>query len=106
MDFTVVWTDPALATFEAAIRYLLDRNPPAAERVRLAILDRVGQLTQFPFLGPVYEPDPAGTRDRVRVVPHLLPCGRVRPTGRSADRLARLAIRTDVAGMRQVPVAL
>ena len=41
MDFAIVWTDPALADFESAVRYLLERNPSAAEALRIALLDHV-----------------------------------------------------------------
>ena len=60
MDLEVVWTDPALADFESAIRYLAERNPAAAEAVRLSILDHVATLARFPFIGPPYERDPTG----------------------------------------------
>src|SRR5262245_57986518 len=66
MDFTIVWTDPALTDFESAVRFILARNPSAAEASRVAILDHVELLTRFPFLGPVYERDQTGrTREIV-----------------------------------------
>lgn len=60
MDFAVIWTDPALVDFESAIRFLLERNPAAAESQRLAILDHVELLDRMPFMGSPYEPDRTG----------------------------------------------
>ena len=60
MDYSIVWTDPALADFEAAVRYVLERNPPAAEALRLAVLDHVDLLARLPFIGPRYERDQTG----------------------------------------------
>lgn len=60
MDCQVVWTEPALADFESAVRYLAERNPTAADAVRRSILDHVEALARFPFIGPVYDRDPTG----------------------------------------------
>jgi plasmid stabilization system protein ParE len=65
MDFTIIWSDPALADFEAVVRYVMERNPSAAESLRLAILDHVESLARLPFIGPVYDRDRTG---RVREI--------------------------------------
>lgn len=57
MDWEIVWTVTALSDLEAAVRYAARTSPAAAESVRLAILDSVGQLTRFPEIGAVYERD-------------------------------------------------
>jgi plasmid stabilization system protein ParE len=54
MDFTIVWTEPALESFESVIRYILEQNPSAAETLRIRILDHVELLARFPFIGPSY----------------------------------------------------
>ena len=60
MDFTVVWTEPALVDFELVIRCVFERNPTAAEGLRLSILDHTESLAKLPFIGPVYERDRTG----------------------------------------------
>jgi plasmid stabilization system protein ParE len=60
MDYAIVWTEPALIDFEAIVRFLFERNPQAAEALRVSILDHVDLLSRFPFIGPVYEQDRTG----------------------------------------------
>lgn len=60
MDWEIVWTEPALADFEAAVRSAAQRSASAAESLREAILASVGLLGRFPEIGPVYERDRLG----------------------------------------------
>jgi toxin ParE1/3/4 len=60
MDFEIIWTENALVDLESIVRYLLNRNPPAADIVRLSILDSIELLKRFPFIGPHYERDTTG----------------------------------------------
>ena len=66
MDWEVVWTEPALADLEAALRLALRHSPAAAESLRSDLLESVGLLARFPQIGPVYERDESGrTREIV-----------------------------------------
>jgi plasmid stabilization system protein ParE len=60
MDYSLFWTEPALAEFESIITYLADRSPQGAETVRAAILEHVELLRRFPEIGPVYERERSG----------------------------------------------
>jgi toxin ParE1/3/4 len=60
MDYEIVWTENALVDLESVVCYLLNRNPPAAEIVRLSILDSIEILKRFPYIGPKYERDTTG----------------------------------------------
>lgn len=55
MDFQIVWTEPALAEFEAAVRFAAANNASWAETLRGELLGTVATLGRFLFLGPVYE---------------------------------------------------
>lgn len=60
MDWEVVWTEPALEDFEAAVRSATQLSQAAAESLRQAVLDSVSLLTRFPEIGPIYERDRTG----------------------------------------------
>ena len=60
MDFEVIWTEPAAADLEAALRQVAERGPAEAEDLRVELLDSVEILARFPRIGPVYERDRAG----------------------------------------------
>ena len=96
MDFTVVWTDPALADFEAAVRFLLERNPSAAESLRLSVLDHVELLARFPFIGPPYERDRTGRAREIQ-------CGVYRIFYRVNEAEKRVEILTVWHGSRSEP---
>jgi plasmid stabilization system protein ParE len=72
VDFQVVWTDPALADFEAAVRYLAERSPSAAESVRQSILEHVELLARLPFIGPAYEQDRTGRAREIVCGPYRI----------------------------------
>jgi toxin ParE1/3/4 len=85
MDWTIVWTEPALSDFESAIQYLAQQSPSAAESLRLKILESVRLLSKFPEIGPIYERDKHGrTREIV--------CGRYRIFYRLANAQRRIEI--------------
>jgi plasmid stabilization system protein ParE len=66
MAWEIVWTEPALADFEFAVRYAARHSSAAAESLRLALLESVGLLALFPEIGPVYDRDESGrTREIV-----------------------------------------
>ena len=60
MDFEVIWTDPAVDDLEAALRYIAEQDPAAAESFRLELPESVEILARLPFIGPAYERDPSG----------------------------------------------
>ena len=60
MDHEIVWTENALIALEHIVRFLLNQDPPAADIVRLSIIDSVEVLKRFPFIGPQYERDTTG----------------------------------------------
>ncbi len=96
MDFQIVWTDPALTDFESAVRYLNERNPTAAESLRLAVLDHIEQLARFPFIGPLYERDQTG---RAREIG----CGAYRIFYRVIEAEKRVEVLTLWHGSRSEP---
>jgi plasmid stabilization system protein ParE len=53
MDFEIGWTEVAVEDFENAVRYIARQNESAAERFRLDMLESIGVLSRFPFLGPL-----------------------------------------------------
>jgi plasmid stabilization system protein ParE len=96
MGYEVVWTDPALAAFETAVRYIADRNPAAAERVRIDLLDAVERLALLPYSGSAYDSDPGGrTREVV--------CRVYRIFYRVDDMTRRVEILTVWHGARREP---
>ena len=60
MDFEIDWTAGALQDFEDAVLYVARHNVPAADQLRLDMLDSVETLARFPFIGPAYERDRSG----------------------------------------------
>jgi toxin ParE1/3/4 len=65
MDFKVTWSDEALADLKDICSYIARHNPDAALRMGNGILQHVGILAQFPFIGPAY---PRGTRGPLREI--------------------------------------
>ena len=65
MDHEVVWSEPALADLEAALRIAAAVDVAVAEKLRVELLGTVATLRRFPFLGPAYERDDTG---RVREI--------------------------------------
>ncbi|MGO9263032.1 MAG: type II toxin-antitoxin system RelE/ParE family toxin [Bryobacteraceae bacterium] len=51
MDFQVQISDPALADFEDILEYSWFNFPATAERFGNAILNHVGLLRDFPYIG-------------------------------------------------------
>ena len=96
MDLEIIWTEPALEAFESAVRYIAERNPTAAEKVRQSILDHVETLSRFPYIGPRYEHDPNGrTREIV--------CRPYRIFYRVEESVGRVEILTVWHSSRQEP---
>ena len=60
MDWTVVWSEFALANAEAAVRHLAEHSTRAAEDLRKALFEAVEILPFHPEIGPVYEADGSG----------------------------------------------
>lgn len=60
MDWEVVWTEPAVASLEEAVRAIASQSPAAAEALRTELLDSVEVLARLPHIGPLYERDRTG----------------------------------------------
>ena len=54
MDFKVVWSDEAIADLHKICSHIARDNPEAALRIGHSIVDHVGVLVSFPFIGPTY----------------------------------------------------
>jgi plasmid stabilization system protein ParE len=65
VDFEVAWTEAATADLQAITKYIAEHNSDAAERIALAIHQRVSLLRSVPLMGKVYS---RGGRPDVRVV--------------------------------------
>ena len=65
----VEWSDEALTDRAAIIDYLLPRNPHAAKRILLRLIDATTDLAMFPNIGREGEDD---TREWVVVHPYVL----------------------------------
>ena len=96
MDFEIIWTDRAVADFEAAIQYVASISVFEAEQVRLDLLNSVELLARFPYIGPLYERDRKGrTREIV--------CHRYRIFYRVTDKAKRVEVLTIWHGTRNEP---
>lgn len=60
MDWSIKWSESALASAEDAVRYLAKHSTRAAEDLREAFFDATDILTRHPEIGPVYEPEESG----------------------------------------------
>ncbi|MGV4858527.1 type II toxin-antitoxin system RelE/ParE family toxin [Acetobacter senegalensis] len=65
----VEWSDEALTDRAAIVDYLLPRNPHAAKRILLRLIDATTDLAMFPNIGREGED---GTREWVVVHPYAL----------------------------------
>jgi addiction module RelE/StbE family toxin len=65
----VEWSDVALTDRAAIVDYLLPRNPHAAKRILLRLIDATTDLAMFPNIGRKGEDD---TREWVIVHPYVL----------------------------------
>jgi len=65
----VEWSDEALTDRAAIVDYLLPRNPHAAKRILLRLIDATTDLATFPNIGRQGED---GTREWVVVHPYVL----------------------------------
>ena len=65
----VEWSDEALTDRAAIVDYLLPRNPHAAKRILLRLIDATTDLAMFPYMGREGEDD---TREWVVVHPYVL----------------------------------
>lgn len=65
----VEWTEAALTDRAAILEYLLPRNPHAAKRILLRLIDATTDLALFPYMGREGTDD---TREWVVVHPYVL----------------------------------
>ena len=65
MDFTIVWSDAAIADLQDICSYVALDDPPAALRLGRGILEHVHVLESFPFIGPTY---PRGAKGTLREI--------------------------------------
>lgn len=65
----VEWADAALTDRAAIIEYLLPRNPHAAKRILLRLIDATTDLALFPYMGREGTDD---TREWVVAHPYVL----------------------------------
>lgn len=65
----VEWSDEALTDQAAIVDYLLPRNPHAAKRILLRLIDATTDLAMFPNIG---REGVDGTREWVVVHPYVL----------------------------------
>lgn len=65
----VEWSEEALTDRAAIVDYLLPRNPHAAKRILLRLIDATTDLAMFPNIGREGED---GTREWVVVYPYVL----------------------------------
>jgi toxin ParE1/3/4 len=65
MDFKIVWTEPALDDLRDICLYIAAKDLDSSERIGEDILNHVGLLEKFPFVGPTY---PRGSSGRVREI--------------------------------------
>jgi len=65
----VKWADAALTDRSAIVEYLLPRNPHAAKRILLRLIDATTDLALFPYMGREGTDD---TREWVVVHPYVL----------------------------------
>jgi addiction module RelE/StbE family toxin len=68
-DVRVEWSDEALTDRAAIVDYLLPRNPHAAKRILLRLIDATTDLAMFPNIG---REGGDGTREWVVVHPYVL----------------------------------
>jgi toxin ParE1/3/4 len=54
MDFKIVWSEGAIADLHQICSHIAEDNSEAALRVGRNIIDHVGVLGSFPFIGPTY----------------------------------------------------
>jgi len=65
----VEWSDEALTDRAAIVTYLLPRNPHAAKRILLRLIDATIDLATFPYMG---REGTDATREWVVVHPYVL----------------------------------
>ena len=65
MDFKIIWSDAALEDLHDICAYIARDNPQAALRIGRGILESIGILASFPWIGPAY---PRGSRGPLREI--------------------------------------
>ncbi len=65
MGFKIIWSDAAIADLHDICSYIARFDTKAAALVGHGIIDHVGILTTFPFIGPTY---PRGARGPLREI--------------------------------------
>ena len=96
MDFEVIWTEPAVADLEAAVRHIAEVNPATAEELRVELLESVEILARFPHIGPACD------RDRTGRAREII-CRRYRIFYRVQEPQRRVEILTVWHGSRREP---
>lgn len=61
MDYTVIWSLPALLELREIVDYIALDSEPATQKVHAEIDAAVRSLTRMPFSGAVYEKDSSGS---------------------------------------------
>ena len=65
MEFKVIWSDAAIADLHEVCAYIAEHNPTAAHQTGRGIIEHVGILVAFPFIGPAY---PRGSHGPLREI--------------------------------------
>lgn len=65
MEFKVVWSGRAIADLEELCNYIATENPEAAYNTGQGILNHVGILSSFPYIGPSF---PRGEKGNIREI--------------------------------------
>src|SRR6185503_5307997 len=63
MAFKIIWSEPALDDLRSLTSFIAEDNPPAAERMGLAILERTRHLAEHELLGRIV---PEAGRKQIR----------------------------------------
>ena len=72
MDYKIIWSEVAIADLQKICSFIANDNPDAAGRVGRGILNHVGILTSFPFIGPSYPRDSRGALREIMYRPYRI----------------------------------
>ena len=72
MDYKIIWSDTAIADLREICSYIAADHPSAADRVGRGILEHVGILASFPFIGPSYPRGSHGTLREITFRPYRI----------------------------------
>jgi plasmid stabilization system protein ParE len=65
MEYKIIWSEAALGDLKDIYEYIAEHNPLAAEKIGRGIIQHVGLLETFPFIGPPY---PKGAQGPLRQI--------------------------------------